>query len=183
MPLEIISRSLETESTISLFHLLEGINVPYEFLDNPAPVGGRVHFRHREDDDDPAIYVAPATLFEKGILWAYIDAAEVDEYQALNSLGLQLSTDHPPYDPSPPTGMSGWYRFMDDLETLSEREAGLVIIVDNASDLFVDARSWAFKLITIWVQQLPGWRRRSVPCHLAFQMEDDPSVKRLYGSR
>ena len=116
--------------------------MPYEFLDHPAPVGGRIHFRHNDVDDDPATYVTRATLAEKRIAFAYVDAATSSEYEALNSLGQQLSTDHPPYVPNPPAGMKGWYRFMDDLETMSAREAGMVIVVDNATHLFADTTSW-----------------------------------------
>ena len=155
--------------------------VPYEFLDNPAAVGGRIHFRYRQDDDDPTLFVTPATLATKEITWAYVNGTEVDEYEALNSLGSQLRTDNPPYDPAPAQGMNGWYRFMDDLETLSEKRGGLVIIIDDAADLFADPQSWAFNLIEIWVQQLPGWQRRKLPCHLAFQMEADPCIGALYG--
>ena len=157
--------------------------MPYESLDNPAPVGGRIHFRRKEDDDDPKAYVTPATLAAKGIAFAYLDAANINEYEALNSLGKQLATDNPPYDPNPLRGMKGWYRFMDDLETIAEREAGMVIIINNAADLFANAGSWAFELITIWVLQLPGWQRRKLPCHLAFQMDADPAVKALYSTR
>jgi hypothetical protein len=155
--------------------------VPYEYLDHPAPVGGRVHFRHKEGDDDPASYVRPAKLASRGIAFAYIDASAVGEYEALNSLGRQLRTDHPPYEPNPPAGMKGWYRFMDDLETISEHEAGMVIIIDNAMGLFIDPKSWAFELITVWVLQLPGWQRRRLPCHLSFQMDPDPAVEAIYG--
>ena len=110
----------------------------------------------------------PSKLEAKGIAFAYIDGGNTGEDEALNSLGRQLQTDHPPYDPDPPSGTSGWIRFMDDLETLSFREAGVVIVVDNASQLFSDPASWAFKLIEMWVLQLKGWQRREVPCHLVF---------------
>jgi len=70
---------------------------------------------------------------------------------------------------------------MDDLETLSQREAGMVIVVDKAENLFADPRSWAFELITVWVLQLPGWQRRNSPCHLIFQMDSDPAVEMVYG--
>lgn len=153
----------------------------YEYLDHPAPVGGRIHFRHSNPDDDPAEYVSRPRLTEQGIAFAYVAADTVNEYEALNSLALQLGTDNPPYDPDPPAGMKGWLRFMDDLETLSEREAGMVIIIDKAAKLFADPASWGFELITSWVLQLPGWQRRKVPCHLVFQMDSDPAVKVIYG--
>jgi hypothetical protein len=155
--------------------------MPYEYLDNPAAAGGRIHFRHRHTDDDPAEYVTPATLAAKGIAYAYVDATRVDEFEALNSLGQQLRADHAPYDPASPTGMNGWYRFMDDLETLGDREAGMIMVIDRAATLFTDPRSWGFNLISIWVLQLPRWQRRKAPCHLAFQMEADDAVRRIYG--
>ena len=156
--------------------------MPYEYLDNVAPIGGRVHFKSSSPDDDPDAYVTPARLAAQGIAFAYLDAASVTEYEALNSLAKQLRTDHPPYEPNPHNGMPGWYRFMDDLETLSFNEPGMIIIIDNAAGLFRDPASWVFQLLTIWVLQLPGWQRRGVPCHLAFQMEPDPTVKAIYGS-
>lgn len=138
--------------------------MPYEILDHPAAIGGRIAFRHNEPDDDPAEYVTPTILASQGIKFAYIDASKVTEVEALNSLGRQLQTDHPPYDPHPQKGMKGWYRFMDDLETLADREAGMVIVVDNAAPLFADPASWGFELITVWVLQLarcsPEARRR-----------------------
>jgi hypothetical protein len=126
--------------------------------------------------------VSRAKLEGQGIAFAYIDAAAVDEYEALNSLGEQLRTGHPPYEPNPSMGMKGWYRFMDDLETISKHEAGMVIIIDNAMTLFADPKSWAFELITVWVLQLPGWQRRKLPCHLVFQMDADAAVKSIYGA-
>jgi hypothetical protein len=156
--------------------------MPYEYLDHPAPVGGRIVFRHNEPDDDPAEYVTPARLAAQGITFAYIDGSSVNEAEALNSLGRQLRTDNPPYDPHPAQGMKGWYRFMDDLETLGEREAGMVIVVDNAAPLFAKPGSWVFELITVWVLQLKRWQRRGVPCHLAFQMDTNPAVAAIYGT-
>jgi hypothetical protein len=155
--------------------------MPYETLDHPAPVGGRIAFRHNEPDDNPAEYVKPAGLAAQGIAFAYIDGSSVNEAEALNSLGHQLQTDNPPYDPHPSRGMKGWYRFMDDLETLGEREAGMVIVVDNAAQLFADPTSWVFELVTVWVLQLKRWQQRGVPCHLAFQMDTDPAVALIYG--
>lgn len=73
----------------------------YEHLDH-ADLGGRIHFRRSDPDDDPATYVRPAKLAEQGIACAYLDAETLTECDALNSLGLQLQADHPPYDPSPP---------------------------------------------------------------------------------
>ena len=155
--------------------------MPYEILDHPAPVGGRIAFRRNEPDDDPAAYVTPARLVARGIAFAYIDGGSLDEAAALSSLGCQLRTDNPPYDPHPSTGMNGWYRFMDDLETMSERVPGMVIVIDNAAPLFADPASWVFELITVWVLQLKGWQRRAAPCHLAFQMEPDAAVASIYG--
>ena len=152
----------------------------YEYLDRPN-LGGRIHFRHAAPDDDPASYIGPQTLAERGIACAYLDAVRLNEYEALNSLGRQLGTDHQPYDPHPPAGMLGWYGFMDDLETLSQREAGMVIIVDRAANLFAEPRSWVFELITVWVLQLPGWQDWNRPCHLIFQMDLDPAVGTIYG--
>ena len=157
--------------------------MPYENLDDPSAAGGRIHFRHREADDDPAGYVTPATLAAKGIAFAYVDATRVDEYEVLNSLGRQLRTDHPPYDPAPPVGMDGWFRFMDDLETMADRETGMVIVIDKAAALFADAQSWVFKLISVWVLQLPRWQRLKAPCHLAFQMEANDAVEQIYGPK
>jgi hypothetical protein len=153
----------------------------YEYLDHPGPVGGRVHFRRTKPDDDPTQYVSRARLMEQGIACAYVQARAVTETEALNSLGSQLGTDHPPYDPHASVGMLGWYRFMDDLETLSEREGGMVIVIDDAGDLFANPASWAFELITVWVLQLPAWQRRKLPCHLVFQMDPDPAVAATYG--
>jgi hypothetical protein len=150
----------------------------YEHLDRPD-LGGRIHFRFAEPIDVAARYVGPAKLAKQGIACAYLDA-KMSETEALNSLGLQLRTDNPPYDPNPPAGMKGWYRFMDDLETLSQREAGMTIIVDNAARLFAEPRSWAFELIEVWVLQLPGWLQRKRPCHLIFQMDPDPHVEAIY---
>jgi hypothetical protein len=161
---------------------LYSVMMAYEYLDHPAPVGGRIAFRHNEPDNDPAEYVTPAKLAAQGITFAYIDGSGLNEAEALNSMGRQLQTDHPPYDPRPLQGMKGWLRFMDDLETLSEREAGMVIVVDNAGPLFADPVSWVFELITIWVQQLKHWQRRGVPCHLTFQMDADPAVSAVYGA-
>lgn len=152
----------------------------YEILDHPD-LGGRIHFRRADPGDDPSDYVGPEKLAERGIAWAYLDASKVNEYEALNSLGRQLRTDHLPYDPHPTAGMPGWYRFMDDLETLSQREAGMVIVVDSAASSFADPRSWAFELITVWVLQLPEWQKRNHPCHLIFQMDPDPAVETIYG--
>lgn len=156
--------------------------MPYEIFDNPATVAGFIAFRHSDPDDDPAEYVTPNRLASLGIMFAYVDGSRLNDGEALNSLGRQLKTDHPPYDPRPAKGMNGWYRLMDDLETLAEREAGMVIVVDNAAQLFADPASWVFELITVWVRQLPRWQRRGLPCYLAFQMDKNPAVASLYGT-
>jgi hypothetical protein len=152
----------------------------YEHLDRPD-LGGRIHFRYAEPGDVADRYLRPAKLAEQGIAFAYLDAAKVSEAEALNSLGQQLRTDHLPYDPNATAGMKAWYRFMDDLETLSQREAGMAIIVDMAARLFAEPRSWAFQLIEVWVLQLPGWQQRKRPCHLIFQMDPNPHVEAIYG--
>ena len=157
-------------------------DMPYEYLHRPE-LGARIHFRHAQPDDDPTQYVSPDTLAEANIALAYLDASVNRETEALNSLGVQLDTQHRPYDPKPPAGMMGWYRFMDDLCDLSEERGGMVIVVDNAGELFAEPTSWAFELITIWVLQLPGWQARRLPCHLVFQMSADVAVAELYGPR
>ncbi|KAB7648156.1 hypothetical protein [Polymorphobacter fuscus] len=156
--------------------------MPYEIFDHSAPVGGRIAFRHTEPGDNPAEYVTPATLASQDIIFAYLDGSTANELEALNSLGVQLKTDHPPYDPHPSKGIRGWYRLMDDLETLGDRETGMVVVVDNAAPLFADPTSWVFELITIWTLQLARWQRRGAPCHLVFQMDANPAVASVYGT-
>lgn len=158
------------------------VHMPYEHLHRPE-LGARIHFRQAKPDDDPAKYVSPALLAESSIALAYVNAAEAREPDALNSLAVQLDTQHRPYDPNPPAGMKGWYSFMDDLCDLSEERGGMVIIADNAGTLFVEPTSWAFELISVWVLQLPGWQARKRPCHLVFQMSSDPAVAEVYGPR
>jgi hypothetical protein len=152
----------------------------YEYLDQGS-LGHRVYFRVSEPSDDPSLYVRASALAQAGISLAYVNAARVDEREAINSLGLQLETDNPPYDPHSTRGAPGWWRFMDDLETLGSRAAGMIIIIDQAGTLFAQPSSWGFRLIEVWVCQLHMWKDATRPCRLIFQMTPDPAVAEHYG--
>jgi hypothetical protein len=124
--------------------------------------------------------ITPQQLASRGIAFAYIDAGGTPEQAALTSLGFQLGTDHPPYDPK----HRGWLRFMDDLLGLSERAEGMAIVIDNASSLISGdpiGFSWGEDLIKWWTIALDHWVKKGRPCHLCFQMDANVAVRQVYG--
>ena len=150
----------------------------YEGL-GQAGLRTRLEFRHAEADDDSSSWVTPERLAEADIAFAYVDASACPASEVLDVLAAQLRTDNPPYDIS----KTGWMRFMDDLETLAYRRAGLVIVVDNAAGLFSDRRSWGFDLLKWWTMQIWHWAKQDRPCQLCFQMDNYSAVGQLYAPR
>jgi hypothetical protein len=137
----------------------------------------RMEFRRIETDDDPMEWVLPAELALKNIAFAYVDATSCKAQDVPNIIGAQLGTEHPPYD----IRELGWLRLTDDMESLAHGRAGMVIIVDNAAEVLSDTASWAFDLIRWWTMQLWHWAEQKRPCHLCFQLEHVPEVRRIYG--
>lgn len=139
----------------------------------------RMDFRYAEPDDDPSLWVTPGQLAEGKIAFGYVDASLCLTSDVINVLADQLKTDHPRYS----MAERGWLRFMDDLETLAHQRAGLVIVVDNAADLFSDRSSWGFELLKWWTMQIWHWAKQDKPCQLCFQMDASSAVKQIYASR
>jgi hypothetical protein len=152
----------------------------FENLGDPR-LGTRLEFRRNRADDDPALWVTPQQMASRGIAFGYVDARSMTEQAALTSLGVQLGTDHPPYDPK----NRGWLRFMDDLLGLSERTEGMAIVVDNASSLIsADPAgfSWGEDLIKWWSIALDHWVKKGRPCQLCFQIDTNAAVRQVYGT-
>jgi hypothetical protein len=139
----------------------------------------RIEFARAVSQADSGQWVTPDQLEGQGIAFAYVSAKTDDEQAALNALGRQLNTAHPPYD----VRVNGWLRLWDDLVAHSFHANGIMIIIDNADGLFSSTgMSWGETFLKWWSIQLDDWIKKSKPCHLVFQMQSDPDVSRIYSS-
>src|SRR5262245_31587961 len=101
-----------------------------------------VHFV-RNDEVDDSFPRQVQDLRDLKITCAYIDYVAVrrSNQWIANDIGRLLELDHAPYP------VEHWVAFLDDLITLSDKVAGLVIVIDNADQFFTEARNEAFDLI------------------------------------
>lgn len=149
------------------------------FLNIPVQ---RIHFEPhwRDGPEDEQWWFSPSELTDHEIAFAYVDGPAFEAKDVLGYLGNRLHLENPPYDPRPVTGTDGWWRFEDDLLTLSQQVQGLIIIVDNAASLFADRTSWVFDLIEVFVASMPHWARQGRLAHLFFVMQRNDRLKAVY---
>jgi hypothetical protein len=88
-----------------------------------------------------------------------------------------LKTDHPPYH----ADELSLVRWLDDLGSLAYRTPGVVIVLDDADQAFVEHRRHMTQLVEAFLVQVHHWLEQKVPCHLCFQMSPHPLVARLFG--
>jgi hypothetical protein len=137
------------------------------------------------DQIEPTEREVARQLRQAGILCAYLDAAEIAQHDALstaNALGLTLGLDHSPYGKQSNFGPSIWVPFLDDLITLSHRETGVAIIIDNAFSFDGQYRRTLFGLIEAFLTQFHHWLEKRKPCHLCLQMDAASWVRETFGS-
>lgn len=135
-----------------------------------------VHFvRNREVDEDSLSWLA-RKLESDGIRCVYVDYSRLkgSRQTILDGIGDCLELPNRPYG-------GNWIRFLDDLITISEFESGLVIVVDRADILFQEDKFIAFDLIESFLIQFEDWFVKKKPCHLCFQVEENPLVQRYFG--
>lgn len=108
----------------------------------------------------------------RGIRSVYVDSSEVSgsRRKLANLIAEATRLDNAPYE------TKHWLCLSDDLTTLAHREAGLVIVVDNAWMLLEGHRDELFDLVEAFLSQFHHWLRQSKPCHLCLQMEPNKDV-------
>ena len=146
------------------------------------PLTRCVHFVKTRESEDAQDTVVQAAL-EKGltfVYWSYLESGS-ESVTIADPLGIALKLEHAPYGPSWVNGIS-WVRFLDDLVTLAYRYKGLVIIIDHANVLLRERPDDMFHLIEAFLTQFHHWYDQKKPCHLCLQMEENPSVRRLFVS-
>ena len=144
-----------------------------------VPTGRSVHFI----DEEPLAEDLRALADElrvRQIRVVYLDSARyVDrKWEIPNVIGYAAGTDHPPYDEE---NEQNWVRWSDDLLSLGNRSAGLVIILDNAAPLFSADRKFMTNLLENFLHGQRSWFKRDAPYHLCFQMAPCPAVKAVFG--
>lgn len=112
---------------------------------------------------------------------AYINCSMFQDrpWEILSEIGFQLKTDHPPYH----AGALKLVRWLDDLAGLAYRTPGIVIVLDNADQVFAEHRRPMTELMEAFLVQVHHWLEQKAPCHLCFQMSPHPLVAKLFGGR
>jgi hypothetical protein len=116
---------------------------------------------------------------ESGFRIAYIDCSMFKDrpWEILSEIGFQLKTEHPPYH----ADKLKLVRWMDDLIGLVYCTPGILIVLDNADQVFAEHRRAMTELMEAFLVQVHHWLEQRVPCHLCFQMSPHPSVAKLFG--
>lgn len=114
-------------------------------------------------------------LRQRNIRSVYVDlsADEGGAHQAANLIAIAAQLDNAPYE------TKEWLCLSDDMTTLAYREAGLVIVVDNAWVLVDKRKDELFDLVEAFLSQFHHWFEQSKPCHLCLQMEPNKIIKSL----
>ncbi len=139
------------------------------------PMTRCVHFVKNREIDGSEWHLVDAGVKEgvKFVYWNYLDGGS-GSVTIADPLARALELTHTPY------GRAPWIEFLDDLITLAYRHGGLVIIVDRADVLLRERPDDLFNLIEAFLVQFHHWYDHEKPCHLCFQMEENPSVRQLF---
>lgn len=132
-----------------------------------------------EVDEELAELVAQ--IRRRGFRIAYVDCSQYRDrpWEIGSALGALLGTEHPPYHQG---GELNLVRWLDDLIYLATQTEGVVMVLDNADQVFVSHRRHITQLIEAFLVQFHHWLERGVPCHLCLQMSPHPLVKALFGN-
>jgi hypothetical protein len=146
------------------------------------PSSACIHFI-RGQTSEADLRELQSELQKRGIIYAYVEYSKDSEISFADQIASRLSLDHQPYGQRRGTGFPlPWVPFLDDLITLSRRQNGLVIIVDNADNLFRDNQDDAFDLIEAFLIQFHHWFEKKKPCHLCFQIVNSPMVEKVFAA-
>jgi hypothetical protein len=152
----------------------------YEGLDRP--LSRCIHFVRRQMSEVD-LRELRSKLQKQGIVCAYVEYSANSEISLADQIASRLSLDNQPYGQRAGTGLPlPWVPFLDDLITLSYRQNGLAIIVDNADNLFRDNQDDAFDLIEAFLIQFHHWFEKRKPCHLCFQIENSPVLQKVFAT-
>jgi hypothetical protein len=116
---------------------------------------------------------------QMGFRIAYIDCSMFLDrpWEILSEIGVQLKTDRPPYH----ADALKLVRWLDDLSSLAYRTPGIVIVLDNADQVFAEHRRAMTELMEAFLVQIHHWLEQKVPCHLCFQMSPHTLVAKQFG--
>jgi len=131
-----------------------------------------VHFIENEEIKEDEIDCILEDLSKKNIKIAYVDCQKIIENadSFCDAVAIAINAENSPY------GEEHWIRLLDDMISLSKKNAGLVLVIDNANLLFKSERKKTFDLIEAFLIQFHHWLDKNKPCHLCFQMEFNRSV-------
>jgi len=131
---------------------------------------------HEEDRDLITHARASGTMFVYVDCVAFLDRP----WEIPSAIGTLAKTNHPPYHDGDKVR---WVRWLDDLISLAHTSPGLVIILDNADQLFARHRKLATEMIEAYLIQFHHWLERNKPCHLCFQMSSTPLLRSWFMTR
>ena len=117
-----------------------------------------------------------AQVRQRGFRIAYVDCSKYASrpWEIGSELGIRLGTDHPPYHEGEELNLVRW---LDDLISLAYKTTGVVMVLDNADQVFVSHRRHITQLMEAFLVQFHHWLEQNVPCHLCLQMSPNPLVK------
>jgi hypothetical protein len=145
----------------------------YEFLDQPS-----LRCLHFVRTSLPSEILeeqieAARKIGVKFAYWNYLQGGR-NSTTIASPLGLAIGLVHPSY------GKLAWVQFLDDLITLAYRYNGLVIVIDRADLLLAEKSDEMFECVEAFMVQFHHWYDQKKPCHLCFQMVEDPYVTDLF---
>jgi hypothetical protein len=148
------------------------------------PSSDCVHFVYGDEVDqaDPSII---KELDAQRVRRIYLDYDKIKsgKEHIANAIAYALNLQHAPYRlPTKSTEIDVWVPFLDDLISLSQHEAGVVIVIDRADVLLTSDSKVMFRLIEAFLVQFHHWFEKKKPCHLCFQMEKNELVREIFAS-
>ena len=131
---------------------------------------------------EPDLAEVVERIVQNGYRIAYVNCAEYESraWEIGTAIGIALQTDHPPYHEGTQLDLVRW---LDDLITLAYKTPGVVIVLDNADQVFITHRRHITELLEAFLAQVHHWLENKVPCHFCLQMSPNPLVAELFCSK
>lgn len=136
-----------------------------------------VHFVFEEGLDDSFMKEITDQLRQTKVSTIYLDGRELEKgiSQMCRAVGLAIGAEH-----ADGCMEDSYVSLFDDMITLSKELAGLVIVIDWASDLFDADRSTVLGFIEAFLAQINHWIEKEKPCHLCFQLSPNEDVRKYF---
>ena len=118
---------------------------------------------------------------DRGYRIGYVNCAEYVSrpWEIASAIGFALQADYPPYHEIDQE--LNLVRWLDDMTSLAYKTPGVVVVLDNADQVFFVHRRHITQLLEAYLVQFHHWLEQKIPCHFCLQMSPHPSVAQLFG--